>query len=72
MLINPSPINIKGINIIASESSIRFISTNPIMLRMMPPDDKIIPTILLVFTGSFLAIYSKGLRPMNHAIGGIL
>ena len=56
----------------------RYIGANAMMHRKAPPDNKIIPTILLVFTGSILAITPEILRPplMNHNppmfIGGIL
>jgi hypothetical protein len=36
------------------------------MLRMTPPDNKIIPTTFLVFTGSFLAISSNSSLQNHH------
>jgi hypothetical protein len=50
----------------------RNIGTNPMMLRMTPPDNKIIPIRFLVFTGSSLAKSSNHhhRKPPNpHAIG---
>jgi len=51
----------------------RNIGTNPMMLRMTPPDNKIIPIRFLVFTGSSLAKSSthhhRKRNPSPHAIG---
>jgi hypothetical protein len=76
MLIDPSPIDINQINSPIppsprSEPWKRIIKTNPMMPRMIPADNKIIPTILLIFKGSISAIASDP-KKIPNAIKEIL
>ena len=55
-----------------SAPSKSFMSNNPTIPRKIPTDNKTIPTILLAFAGSILAMSSERLPPVNHNIVGVL